>query len=519
MNNSGIQQSYTKNYMRIYSTQILSMLLGFVSLFVVVPYLSADKITYGIYSVCISITIFLSYADLGFLSAGMKYAAECFSKGEKEKEISLVGFTHFILLVFVLILCGIFLFLSFNPDLLIRNIEQGVQRDIAHKLLLILAISSPLVVFQRMLQMIFSIRLQEYNIQIINIFGSFLKIMSVFYFFSGMRYDIVGYYLFLQIVTALVVIIGILLTKYKYNYDYKLLFINFKFSKEIFIKTKGLAFSSLFATITWILYYELDSIAIGKLIGAEAVALYAIGLTMLSFFRSILGVIFAPFSARFNHFIGLKQENELKSFYNHVVTITLPIVVFPIIAIVIMAKGLTISWVGTEYSKSVEIVRILLLCNVLGFISYPAGMMLLAQEKIKQMYIINALLPIIFWVGIMFSVKYLGIDAFAIFKAAAFLIVGLVYLWLSLKFISISIWKFFQNNVLPYLPGLIIMGVILWFLRDWYVKDKNKLYLLYNLIFTGIGCLAAFLLSFLTAKQFQQYLFSILSVFKFNKKK
>jgi len=186
-------------------------------MFVVVPFLSADKIIYGIYTVCVSITIFLSYADLGFLSAGMKYAAECFSRGEKEKEISLVGFTHFILFIVVLILCLGFLFLSFNPYLLIKNLEPGNQYIITHKLLLILAVSSPIVVVQRMLQMIFGIRLQEYNIQIINIIGSILKIMSVFYFFTGKRYDIVGYYLFLQVISALVVISGILMAKRKYN--------------------------------------------------------------------------------------------------------------------------------------------------------------------------------------------------------------------------------------------------------------------------------------------------------------
>ena len=97
-----MQNSYSKNYLKIYFFQILSIVLGFTSLFVVVPFLSEDKTTFGIYSVCISITIFFSYADLGFLGAGMKYAAERFSKNEREEEIKIVGFTHFVLLVFLL---------------------------------------------------------------------------------------------------------------------------------------------------------------------------------------------------------------------------------------------------------------------------------------------------------------------------------------------------------------------------------------------------------------------------------
>jgi len=505
-----MQQSYTKNYIKIYVIQIISMLLGFASLFVVVPSLSADKITYGIYTVCLSVTIFLSYADLGFLSAGMKYAAESFSRGEKEKEVSLVGFTHFILLVFVLLLCGIFLFLSFKPELLIKNLEQGYQYDIARKLLLILAVSAPIVVGQRMLQMIFSIRLQEYNIQIINIVGSFIKIMSVFFFFGGGRYDIVGYYFFLQVVSLTVVLVGIGLAKHKYDYDFKSLFKHFKFSKEIFSQTKSLAFSSLFGTVTWILYYELDSIAIGKLIGAEAVAIYAIGLTLLGFLRSILGVFFAPFSARFNHFIGLGKDIEFKSFYNHVITIMLPIVVFPIVAVAIMAKGLTISWVGTEYTESVIIVQILMFCNILGFISYPSGLMLMAREKLKQMYIINALLPLIFWVGVILTVRLWGVESFAIFKIAAFIISGLINLWLSLEFMEVSLWKFVQNTVIPYLPGLIAMGIILWFLRNVYVSDKSKFNLFFNAIIIVGGCVIGFGVNLLTVKRFREYCFYVI---------
>ena len=411
---------------------------------------------------------------------------------------------------FCLLLSGIFIFLSFKPELLIKNLEPGYQIDIARKLLFILAVSSPIVVGQRMLQMIFCIRLQEYYIQLINIVGSLTKIMSVFYFFGFGRYNIVGYFIFLQFISLLVVLAGLWLAKIKYDYDFKLLFKRFKFSKGIFNKTKGLAFSSLFCSIMWILYYEMDSIAIGKIIGIEAVAIYAIGLTLLSFFRSILGVFFTPFSARFNHFIGLGKENEFRSFYNHVVTIMLPLVVFPIVAVVIMAKGLTISWVGIDYTESVVIVQFLIFCNILGFISYPAGMMLMAREKIKHIYFINALIPVIFWAGIILSIKYWGVETFAIFKIIAFVISGFVYLWLSLKFMCISVWKFLKNTIIPYLPGLIVMSVLLYLMRDYCVDDKNRLNLLYNLVFIAGGCVMAFAISMLTAKQFRQYILSLI---------
>lgn len=500
-----MQVSYSKNYLKIYFYQILSIVLGFISLFIVVPYLSSNQTTYGIYAICISITVFLSYADLGFLGAGMKYAAESYSRGDRETEISLVGFSHFVLLIFVLILSSIFTFLSFNPDLLIKGLTSDEHRNIAQKLLFILAIFSPTIVLQRALQMIFSIRLHDFILQRVSIFGNIFKIASVFYFFRTGHYEIVNYFLCIQIVNLICAIIGIFIAKRQYQYDFLLLVSKIKFNSEVFNRTKSLAFSSLFATLSWILYYELDSFAIGKMLGAREVAVYAIGFTMLTFFRSLLGVFFSPFAARFNHFIGEGKEEALKQFYLHVLTITLPVVVFPIVAVVLFARPLVVSWVGQDYNEAVDIVRWLVLCNLFAFISYPAGMMLVAKEKIKDMYIINILMPVIYWVGIILSIGMLGLESFAVFKFIAFAISAIIYLWLSMKFLNISLIELFKNHILPYVPAVVIMGIALFFLNDQFINGKNKLYLFYNSMIICAGLFLGFGLSLLTAKPFNAY--------------
>lgn len=94
-----IKDTYWKNYIKIYVSQTISIILGFVSLFIVVPYLSSNTEIYGIYSICISITVFFSYADLGFLSAGNKYASEFYIRNEKKEEIAYIASSHFILFI------------------------------------------------------------------------------------------------------------------------------------------------------------------------------------------------------------------------------------------------------------------------------------------------------------------------------------------------------------------------------------------------------------------------------------
>ncbi|MFA4979141.1 MAG: hypothetical protein WC589_16620, partial [Sphingobacterium sp.] len=58
--------SYTINYIKIYLWQGVSVVLNFLSMFVVIPFLSSNPQLYGVYTICISTSIFLAYADLGF---------------------------------------------------------------------------------------------------------------------------------------------------------------------------------------------------------------------------------------------------------------------------------------------------------------------------------------------------------------------------------------------------------------------------------------------------------------------
>lgn len=498
-----MQQSYTKNYFKIYLWQGVSLVLNFLSMFVVIPYLTSDPTTYGIYSICISFSIFLAYADFGFIGAGQKYAAEYFARGEIKEEIKVIGFTNFILLLFLLVFSLGFLTLSFQPELLVKGLTNYKQESIASSLLLILAFFTPITFLQRLLQMIFGIRMEDFVIQRTNIVASIFKLVSVLWFFRMGQYDIVGYFLFTQIINLFAALFTLFIAKRRYDYDFISLIKSIRFNRDVYGKTKGLAFTSLYLTVSWILYYELDTVSIGKLLGANQVAIYAVGLTILTFFRSILGIIFSPFNIRFNHFIGTNEEGNLKLFVLQVVSILAPIIVLPIITIAMLAYPFVLSWVGPNYIKSVEIIRFLIFCNFFAFIAYPISTLLMAKERQNEMYLIATLLPLLFWGGILLTYNNLGVISFAIFKLLAFALAAFVYYNLMLKFLEMSFMQSVKKIFKPMFFPILFILFSTYLVKDYLPTDKAKLNLLIVSVCAGCLLIIAFVIQYLFSENWR----------------
>ncbi len=352
--------------------------------------------------------------------------------------------------------------------------------------------------------------MEDFIIQRTNIIGNVFKILSVIWFFRVDSNDIVGYFLFTQIVNLLTALITLMIARKRYNYNFIVLFQSICFNKVIFNKTKGLAFTSLFMTFSWILYYELDSVAIGKLLGAEWVAIYSIGLTVLSFFRSIFGILFSPFNVRFNHFIGRGDEEGLKSFYLQVVTILAPLVIFPIITIAILAKPIVFSWVGDGYSESVHIIQYLVFCNFFAFITYPTNFMLIAKERQKALYFVNILLPFIFWIGIIFTIFVLGVKSFAVFKLVAFVIFAFVLYKFMIDYFKMNIYESLKIIFFPMFFSVLFLIVTSFVIRGYLPLEKTKMNLLIVAVVMVGLIFGSFVVHYFVSEKWRQQLLRVL---------
>ena len=507
-----MKTTYTKGYLSIYGWQILSIILGLLSVFIVVPFLSSNKILYGIYSICISLTLFYNYADVGFISAGQKYAAEFYARGDSEGEVSIVSFTAFILFIFLGLVSVLFFLIGLHPNWVIVDLQTYQDAHIASLLIFILAFSFPTYTCQRILILIYAIRLEDYKFQRIVIIGNVLRILSALYFFSNGRYMLVEYFLLYQIIGCLVVFYGICDVQERYEYSWKEFRRSFRFSRVIFNKVKRISFVSLALTIGWVLYYEIDQLAISRLWGAKQVAIYAIALAVLTMFRTFLGALYAPFTSRFNHFIGMGDIAGLNSFYKHIVIILFPLVTLPIIIVGMLARAFVVSWVGNGYDSSIFLVEIIVFANILAFSSYPSNPYLVSREKVKYLYILTVLSPFVFWLGILFTVNAYGIVAFAFWKVFAMTLSGICSYILVCRVMRESMWKLlfklFRNYGIP----LCLCILLCLFARNFMVYEKGYWALIINVLIMFTVFVLSSLACLLTSKPLREYVYKLVKV-------
>lgn len=466
-------QSYTRNYISVYLWQGVSIILNMASMFIVLPFLTKEPTLYGIYSICIAVITFYQYGDLGFLNAGNKFASEAFARGGLEEEVSIIGFISFWMICFSVV-CSILLFaLSLDPTILFNNIAGQSTRELASKLFLILSIFTPVIIFQKIILIIFGIRVEEYKYQKINIAMSVIKIFSIFYFFGGKRYDIIGYFLFTQFINLIVLIIATFYIKLHYNYKFSNFVRSLKFSATMYNRIKSLAYSTFVVSIMWLIYFEVDQFFIAKYYGPKLVAIYALGFAIANFMRSIFGTIYQPFGVRINHFIGVNDISGLKTFIKHIIITTLPLVVFPIVVMVIFMKPLILSYVGDYYSLSITITSLLLLNYILSAFSYPAGSLIIGLERIKELYFINAFITIAYWAGVLSTLNIFGILAFPIFKLLVIITADLYFIKIVIHFMGINPKILILDYLKPIMIPLVFLIISSFYLKQYLPLSKD----------------------------------------------
>ena len=447
------------HYLKIYSWRLLSLISGFLSLIIVIPQLSTQQDLYGIYAFCITFAFYLSYADIGFISAGQKFAAEELAKNNQTEELGITGFTIFLLILCFIPFSVFMVYLSMNPEVVLSGLN-GKNEIIARQLFLVIGLILPVqIILERLINFIVAIRLMDYLVLKIIITFNMIKILSVFYFFKGDQYLLTEYYLFATILSILGSLIAIVLIKNTINYDFHMLFKSLRLSGKYYQKSKKLAFSSFGLTLSFIAYNELDLIIIGRWFDVQEVAIYAIGLTFVNFLRGLLNIIYGPFSQRLNHFYGQGLPQKIDAMLFKIIEYTLPLYIVLVTTLILGAEYLVGYWVGKDYYSSIIILQMLIMSSAFGVFIRPASYYYITCLKYKYINLLAIILPLVFYLVLLLSSNIIGVEALAVAKIA----VSIVNTFIAIKALSalFSISGILKEALLP---NAIFLTMVLYFL-------------------------------------------------------
>jgi O-antigen/teichoic acid export membrane protein len=211
--------------------------------------------------------------------------------------------------------------------------------------------------------------------------------------------------------------------------------------------------------------------------------------------------LFSPFVVRANHYIGQSDQKGLNAFVLQVATITAPLVFLPTCACAIVAKPFVLSWVGGLYSEGANLAKYGALFFAVSFISYTSSMLLIVKERIKEMYLIATIQPILFWLGVFLTTHYIGLFSFSIFKLSAIYLSEIFYLYILLKECKISIIDFSHKILYPMILPFLFVVISLLISTYYLPHSKSKINLLIVVVVTGISILGGYAIQYIMSKE------------------
>ena len=230
-----------------------------------------------------------------------------------------------------------------------------------------------------------------------------------------------------------------------------------------------------------------------------------IGFTFLGFLKNLWSIVFSPYSQRFNHFSDEKSNESLKLLANNLITYTFPLMIIVSSVLVIFAEKLVVLWVGNIYLESVNVIIVLVISTIFGFITQPASYYFTSKNKYNYIYFTSAILHIVFISGLYILIPTQGVLGVAISKVlatfASFLIslyairnIANIYLIFKKWILQLLIFIFISFSYLPELVEVIF-----------YMDNKGTFNLILLLISMLLLISCSFIFVILSDKETRNY--------------
>jgi O-antigen/teichoic acid export membrane protein len=493
-----------KRFMLTYMVNALEFFTAFLAMFFVTPKITGSVSTevYGTFAAVLSFSMFLSYADFGFLSAAFKFGCDEYLKGDRHKEVQILSSAAFVQFSAYLIFALIMLIFAKYPQAMINGLNQETAA-ISSKMFCLLALFCFTSIPRRIITFIAEFRIKAYHVASRFILVNLVNIALVFFIFnSNNSMNIVYYYLFSSLASlGGTIIIGYYLFR-KWNYSIKEFVAEFRFNRTILLFLWPLAKASFFTTLMYLLYYELDKIYILKFFSAGMLAFYAIGAGLSSYIRTLSSNLNSPYLPKYNKFHVQADDAGMKQFYLSNLAVVAPFIFVPVIVAVILMPKFIIAWVGVKFARSILLAQFLVGAWLFAPFTDIPSYIITAKVRIREMYLFSIIVTTAFWLIVLSTGRYIGVNSLAIARFSASILACAFYIFVGHSLIKLGFLEFAKKILLPTILTVILIIVLCQpFLGM--VVTKNKITLL-KIVGIGGGITVISLLFYiLISKQFK----------------
>lgn len=451
---------------------------------------SLGQSEYGVYSLMGAFVGSLAVLDFGFGNAITRYVSQFIAEKNKNKESNLIAMCMILYAIIGIICLGIGLMLIPFLDIIFGSSLTKEELSIARNIYLI-SLSSMSMSF---LLGAFNSYIQAYEkytfINLISFIRLIIRVtsLSILLLLGFKAITVVMVDALLNLSTGL---IFILYSLKKLKMRIILVKFDLKFLKEL----SGYSFFVFLSSLADLFFWRIGLLILGGSNGTVAVAIYSVGITLVSYFQYFSGIINGKLFPHITQMVTRgASSSELTSFCIKVGRIQLFLLGGILFGFLLFGNEFILLWLGTEYKLSFWISFILMAAMLPQSIQYSCVMILRAKKKDK----IRTILQLFsLGLGVLFGWLLNNINE-VIGMALGVSMAVIILNWIVVNFLYVKAFEFniftFLKELIKLVPSIIIAIVLslplyFWSSLSWEVLIiKCALFsIIYGSIFWLIG--------------------------------
>lgn len=449
---------------------------------------------YGIYNLAQSTISYLSLLSLGFGASYLRWYSlyKIDDDNEGIKRLNGLYLIVFLIVGFIALIAGLFLTVNvqwfYNETYSIRDVE--IARTLMFFLTINLAISFPASVF------VSYITSQEHFVfqKIVNM-GKTLLSPAVCIIVLYLGYGSIGMVVATTCISILIDIINM-------YYCLKILHMGLIFRnpswhllKDIFAFSIFIAINQVIDQINW----QTDKIILGKIVNGTAVAVYAVGSQINTYFTQFSTAVSSTFAPKVNMIVSRNEDDmddQLTLLFIKVGRIQWYILSLVLMGFIFFGRFFIFKWAGPEYSNSYYVAILLIAPALIPLIQNIGIEIQRAKYKHKFRSIVYLFMAILnigisIWLASMWGEIGAAVGTTISLLVANGLIIN-IYYQNSLGINIVRFWK----NIGGTLPGFIIPIILGVCINRYYSFHSLIDFILIVLVYSFVYAFSLYFLSF-----------------------